>query len=169
MTTFTITLDQLAPSFSKLPKRLKTAVFRGALRGAMRAVQTLQRATSIAPPASDRGSPGAVHTGQYKRSWRAERTTTGARVYNSAGYAAIIEYGRRAGSRLPPTTLIARWAQRKLRLSPKQAAAAAFPIAKAIAKRGLRGRKVMTNMIPTITKGFVEEVQKELQLEMAKK
>lgn len=167
-TTIHMRLDQLAPSYRNLPAKQKRAVMTGALRGAVRAVSTLQKAASAAPPASDKGSYGAVNTGHYKRSWRAERTPSGARVYNLAGYAGVIELGRRAGRKLPPLEQVARWAQRKMGLSEKDARAAAFPIARAIAKRGLRGRKVMASSISNITKGFLEEVRKELAREMAK-
>jgi hypothetical protein len=158
MTTVTLKLSELAPAYRNLGAGQVKAARRGAIKGALRAVQTLVAAT---------GKAGAVNTGHYKRSWKWEALSDGARVYNSAPYASIIELGRRPG-RFPPISLIQRWAQRRLGLSLKEAKAAAFPIARAIAKRGIAGRKVMTDAMPKVEKDFLEEVEKELAKELAK-
>jgi hypothetical protein len=169
MTTVTLKLSELAPAYRNLGAGQVKAARRGAIKGALRAVQTLVQATGQAGPANpgNKGSGGAVNTGHYKRSWKWEALSDGARVYNTAPYASIIEMGRRPG-RFPPITLIQKWAQRRLGLSLKEAKAAAFPIARAIAKRGLIGRKVMANAMPKVEKDFLEEVEKELAKELAK-
>jgi hypothetical protein len=169
MTTIRLQLSEFAPVFQRLGPRLVTAAKRGALRGALRAVSTLQRATGQASPANPgmKGEGGAVNTGHYKRAWKAEQLPDGARVYNQAPYAAVIEHGRRPGT-FPPLKQIERWAQRRMGLTPKEAKAAAYPIARAIARRGLQGRKVMTNVQPQIERDFLEEVRKELERELAR-
>jgi hypothetical protein len=169
MTTVHLKLEELAPVFRRMGARTVAAAKRGALRGALRAVSTLQRATSMATPANPKqiGVGGAVNTAHYKRSWKAEQLPDGARVYNSAPYAGVIEHGRRAGS-FPPLREIERWAQRRMGLNPKEAKAAAFPIARAIARRGLLARKVMGNAQAEIEQGFLEEVRKELERELAR-
>lgn len=53
------------------------------------------------------------------------------------GYAAYVEYGRRAG-KMPPWDMLAAWAQKKLRLNPKEAKSVGFLIARKIAKKGTR-------------------------------
>ena len=143
---------------------------RGARRGALHAVSTLQRATGTASPANPagRGTGGAVNTGHYKRAWKWEMEPDGARVHNVAPYASVIEEGRRAGSRFPPTTAIKEWAQRRLGLSEKEAKAAAYPIARAIARRGLVGRKVLGKALPKIEEDFIQGVLKELEKEMTR-
>lgn len=170
MTTVHLKLEELAPVFQRMGARAVAAARRGALRGALRAVVTLQKATGQAPPANPgmRGVGGAVNTAHYKRSWKAEQLPDGARVYNSAPYASVIEEGRRANSAFPPLKEIERWAQRRLGLSAKEAKAAAYPIARAIAKRGLLARKVMGNAQAEVEKGFLEEVRKELDRELAR-
>jgi hypothetical protein len=160
MVASTLKPEQLGADFRALGRRLRAALMRGAYRGALRAVLTLQRATNEAK---------AVHTGQYKRAWKAQRTPTGARVYNAAAYADIIEYGRRAGARQPPSEVIARWAQRKLGLKKKDAKRAGFLIARAIGRRGLKPRRVMTNQVPNILADFQTEIAKELYAALVKK
>ena len=163
MTVITLRLSELAPWYQKMGPAMNAAVKRGLIRGGMRAVQQLQMATGRAPPANPNGigTGGAVNTGFYKRAWKMEKLSNGVRVYNAAPYAGIIENGRRPG-RFPPLKVIEKWAQRRLGLSAKEAKRAAFPIAKAIAKRGLLARKVLERDEPSITQHFFEEIEIEL-------
>ncbi len=145
----------------------------------MRALAIVQDAVRIAPPAnpSGKGSGGAVNTGHFLSSWEANPTQQGGsfgvliQVPNSkAPYAAVIEYGRRPGSRPPPVEPIARWAQRRLRLPYEQAKGIAFGIARSIGRRGLKGRRILTGT-PTITKfrkAMTEELLKALIDEWSK-
>jgi len=172
MTTHTLKLS--GPEFllymGKLGDKFEGAARRGAMRGALRAVRHLQAQTGRAAPANPQGVGvgGAVNTGQYKRSWKARNTSSGADVLNDAGYASIIEHGRRSGSRFPPLGAIEQWARRRLNLNAKEAKAAAFPIARAIAKRGLRGRKILGSSIPLIEEWFLDAVRKELERELSR-
>jgi len=166
-TVMRLSLADLAGWYKLLGPRLNKAARRGAIRGAFRALSTVQRAVGKAPPANPAGigTGGAFNTGYYKRAWKAEGTTYGARLYNAAKYAGVIEKGRRPGT-FPPTTAIRDWAQRRLGLTREEAQRAAFPIARAIAKRGLMARNVMADQIPTIEKDFTVEVEKELNREL---
>jgi hypothetical protein len=105
-----------------------------------------------------------MDTGRYRRSWTWANLRTGAKVFNRAPYSPVIEYGRRAGSRMPPTGPIARWAQRKLGLSAKDAKNAAFAIAKSIAKRGIPAQRVMTD--PAVTDTFQRFLKEEVDRAM---
>lgn len=149
--------------------RFMKAALKGAHAGALRAVSTLQRATSQAPAANPgrNNSTGAVNTGFYKRAWKSERLVDGARVFNQAVYAAVIESGRRAGATMPPTKDLTNWAQRKLGLSREDATRASYAIAKAIKRRGLAPRRVMTNQLPKIEADFADEVAKAVAKELA--
>ena len=171
MTATTLHIDpkELGAWYRKLGPRMNKAALRGAKRGGLHAVSTLQRATSRATPANPGGvgTGGAVNTAFYKRAWKSEPTSTGVRVYNAARYSSIIEYGRRPG-KFPPLAVIRDWAQRRLGLSRKEAERAAFPIARAIAKRGLVPRKVLSNALPQIHSHFLQEVVAELDREMAR-
>ena len=51
-----------------------------------------------------------VDRGTYRRSFRVGKTPDGALVYNPLPYAAVIEFGRRAGSRPPPIDTIIEYA-----------------------------------------------------------
>lgn len=168
--TLRIGLEQAAAAVRALGPRSMEAAKRAALATAYRAQAALVRATGQAGPAnpSGLGTGGAVNTGHYKRSWKAEALPDGARVYNDAPYAAVIEHGRRAGGRGPPLAAIRDWAMRRLGLSPEQAARAAFPIARAIAARGLLPRQVLGQQLPAITEWLREAVEEELAKELKK-
>lgn len=138
------------------------AALRGARAAGLRSVAALHKATGEAPPASKNGSKGAVNTGFYKRAWKSSMVADGSVVHNGATYAGVIEHGRRAGSRMPPTKMIARWIQRRLGKSEKEAAQMAFVVARSIAKRGLGPRKVLTSTLPQMQGFLNEEVLREL-------
>lgn len=117
-----------------------------------RVKSTLIMETQNAIPASPRGGYRAVDTGRYLRNWKVNKSSiNGARgvlITNMAKYMAVIERGRTPGAKRPPVNVIAKWAQRRLGLSFKEAKKAAFPIANAIKARGLFARKVMTGDNP---------------------
>lgn len=161
---------QLGNFEDKLGTRLESIKRRSALSAAQRGVVLMQTRTRAAPPAnpSGVGSGGAVNTANYLRRWKAVRTGEGAAVFNSAMYAGVIELGRRKGAAMPPIEQIARWAQRRLGMKYDDAKKIAFVIARSIARRGLRGRFIMTD--PTaqreMARYFLEEFTKELGLEL---
>lgn len=91
---------------------------------------------------------GAIATGKYRDDWRAKRRSMaagsiGILVYNTKAYAPNIEYGRRSG-RMPPVSAIRKWLQVKFSLPYRRAKRIAWPIAAAIKRRGIPGRKIMT-------------------------
>jgi hypothetical protein len=134
-------------------ERLPQALRRGLVSGAMRCVTVMQRRSEEA---------GVFNLGTYKRAWRAVPTERGAKIMNDLVYAAVIELGRRAGARMPPSDAIARWAQRKLSLSELEARSVGFVIARAIARRGLPPRYVLTNALPELVEVVREELRREL-------
>lgn len=152
----------------RLGPRFKIAARRGAIRAGMRAVSTLQRATSAAAPANPQqvGVGGAVNTGYYKRAWKTLGTPDGADVFNTAVYAGVIEHGREPGRGVPLTPLT-NWAQRRLGLSREEAKRVAYVISRRIKKRGLVARNVMEDSLPTIEADFEHEVKRELDRELA--
>lgn len=149
------------------------AVKRGILSGAMRGLTVLDRRTREARSANPRGigTGGAVDKGGgggFIGRWKVEATATGAVIRNNAVYAPVIEWGRRVGSLMPPVKVIARWAQRRIGLSPEEAKRAAFSIARAIQKRGLLPRLILTDAIPELMSVTRQEVDRELAQEMSK-
>ena len=169
MTTIVLKLSELPASYRSLGPRLMSAAMRGAARGAMHAVSTLQRATSAAPPANPNGvgQGGAVNTGFYKRAWKWRATPDGALVYNVASYASVIEKGRRPG-KFPPKEVIVRWIQRRMGKSLKEAQALAFVVRRAIARRGLLARNVAGGARKDIEANFWVDVLAELDRELRK-
>lgn len=59
-------------------------------------------------------------------------------VYNTAKHAVFVERGRRAGARMPPKRAILEWVLRH-----GMPASAWYPVARKIAERGIRPRKVV--------------------------
>lgn len=149
-------------------------MMRGARSAASQMLPILERATAMAPPASPRGRPGAVNTGNYRQSWKAvaERSSLyggiGVLVSNTAPYAGVIEYGRRPG-KMPPKEPIARWAQRKLGLPYKEAKGLAFVIARRIGREGLLPRRVLTSeqtmtlLMEALERDVLHEIIQELR------
>lgn len=168
-----MSLKEFRGYVAKLRKSLNGvdgAIVRGIHSGAMRSIGELQKATREAFPASPNGQEGAVDTGAFLRSWQFELLPTGGRVFNNAPYAGVIEHGRRPGRKPPPSKVLVGWIQRRMGLSKEEAEAAAFPIARAIGKRGLAGRKILTSprMVDTITRIVMEEVRAEVRAALAK-
>lgn len=162
-----ISLEALIKKRADMGVEIIAAAKRAMLSAAHRLQVKVQDQTREAPPASMgpmRGAyTGAVDTGNYLRSWKVKPTDLGATLYNIAPYAGVIEWGRRAGRRAPPVQILATWVQRKLGLSRKEAQSAAFAISKAIAKRGLRARKVLRTTTTKYARAFVrEEIKREL-------
>lgn len=64
---------------------------------------------------------------------------------NRAAHAVYVEYGRRAGARMPPVSALIPWVMKKFGVPYKRARGIAFAVAKKIARRGIKARKIMTN------------------------
>jgi len=161
-----VTFSQWTSGLRTLGPRMVHAAKRGALSGALRSIAEVQKATRTAPSASGgSGEGGAVNTGTYLRSWRARPTERGSILENRAPYAGVIELGRRRGA-FPPSEAIARWAQRRLGLSREEALRAAFPIARAIANRGLQARNVMTGVLDRMSGIVSTEIAREVRKEL---
>jgi len=124
---------------------------------------------------------GVVNTRQMINAWQASRAmSTGPvsakiRVYNDAPYSGVMELGRRAGRKLPwlrdkpvqeqPLYL---WAKSKLGLSDEEAARAAWPLAWAIKRKGIKGRRVMADILDELSVNAAQEVSKELRRAVGK-
>lgn len=161
MTSRAMTMKEFKGYLRKLKAQLTgpdNAIVRGIHSGAMRSISVIHTSVDNAMPASPRGGIGAVDTGGYKLRWRFRLTRTGAVVYNDHPAADVIERGRRAGRARPPVNAIRDWARRRLGLSAHEAEQAKYPIANAIAKRGLVGRRVLTN---PYTKGEITRIVME--------
>lgn len=159
-----VNLKQFAAYTKQYAKEAPIAIVRGMTSGMMLGLVTVQRSVREARPASANGQAGAINTGAYLQRWKAWLNLPSRVVFhNDAEYSGVIEEGRRKGSTRPPIQAIEIWARRRLGLSEKEAKPAAFAIANAIAKRGLRARRVMKSVEGEIRKGIVSEIQHELE------
>ncbi len=61
----------------------------------------------------------------------------------SEKYPEVMEFGRRPGSRMPPSSALERWVRLKLGVPPNRVAGVAFVIARSIARKGIKGRFFM--------------------------
>jgi hypothetical protein len=86
--------------------------------------------------------------GSYQTGWRYQAAFTRLYLKNIVPHAVFVERGRRAGAAMPPIAPIRAWAIRH-----GMPASAAWPIARNIARRGIRPR-------PTL---FRPDVQKSIQ------
>lgn len=123
-----------------------------------------------------------VNTGMYKKAFMALPHQTGVKLFNPLPYAPMIEHGRRPGT-FPPIDAIAHWlAQKNLRTEPEagkargrrllsgktigerheeaSATGLAFVVARAIARRGLDAKGVLTRAYrDTIRSMILEELK----------
>jgi len=186
-TTFTIGPERLGELETKLAGEYESTMRRAALSAAMRGVGLMQQRTRTALPASPGGpsAGGAVNYGTYLRAWKAEADADGASLFNSSKQAGVIEFGRRPG-KFPPIAAIAQWALRRLRLKPEgsrrgrsktsfsadeimtPAFRAAWPIARAIARRGLLPRLIMTGAAHVLGAYFDEEIDRATEAALHK-
>lgn len=171
MTTIHVKMDvsEWVAYMKNLGPRFMPGVLTGIRAGAAGCVSVMQQRTTYAPPASDKGSAGAVDTGLFRAAWQSTSTPTGAFVYNSRAYAGVIEYGRRARTvGRQGIEQLTRWAHRKLGLSGGAAESAAFAIARSMSPspygkgRVLRPRKVMVDGLPEMLKRVHEEIESAL-------
>lgn len=84
--------------------------------------------------------------GSYQTGWRYQAAFNRLYLRNVSAHAKYVEEGRRPG-RPPPVRALMGWAQRKL-----GDARLAYPVARAIGRRGIRPRPVLTR--PDVQKGL---------------
>jgi hypothetical protein len=146
MATLTVPFNKLAGVFRKYGVLTRRETPIGLTEVVNRAKVIVTSSTRNAPPASPNGGIGAVNYLNYLKAWQVKRATLngnkGVLVGNTRVYAPYIDYGRKPG-RAPPVDAIALWAVKKLNLPYAAARKIAWPIARAIAKRGLRPRGVL--------------------------
>lgn len=134
------TANEVGKVINRIGRALqKRALERGTKAFLLRAKPMIVKATDAA---------GAVDTANYRRRWKTSMAQRNGRpaavISNDAPYAGVIEYGRRAGAKAPPRDVLVPWVRRKLGVPTKEAKSVAFLIARAIKRRGLKPRHVLT-------------------------
>lgn len=80
----------------------------------------------------------------------------------SGGYAAYVEYGRRAG-KLPPVDYLIQWVRKKLRLTDKAARARGWAMAKSIAKKGTKPHPYFQPAVDKNAQGIGNVISKAIK------
>lgn len=96
--------------------------------------------------------------GGFYDGWRYKAGFTSAEIWNAAPHAIYVERGRRPNSTMPPLNVIMSWALRHG--LPRQAA---WPIARAIARRGIDPRPVLEPALPTLTAIMLRHAEAALE------
>lgn len=159
-----VTLQQL-PAYIQRRARQRVSAVVAAIRRtvATEGLRIVQEAVSNAnPPPVDRGT--------YRRSFQSSPIPGGAELHNVAPHGAVVELGRRPGARMPPPAVLGEWARRKglLRGIPKGSREAAqrsigFVLARAIARRGIQGRRILTNTHAAVLQAVRAAVRQALK------
>lgn len=111
--------------------------------------------------------PQPVDRGTYRRGWTAHDTPHGAVVFNSTKYAGVIERGRRAGAKRPPSDVLVSWVLRKglvrgVKGKANRAQAAkglAFVIARKIGRKGLPARNILARAVAKFRPELLAEIK----------
>lgn len=163
-TRLTITPKDLGKFERKLARsELRKAIVVGQREAAVHTLALLKERTMTAPPASPNGSEGAYDKGGFYAGWKVESKGRWVYVKNVSPHAVFVERGRRKNKPPPPVSAILPWVRRKLALKGKAAKTAAFLIARAIGRRGLRGRRIIATSLPAIDRIHTRYVREALQ------
>lgn len=164
MMTFSVPMKDLTAYEAKLGKAMFRHVVKALRFTAVKVRGYYKARTQDAPPASANGRSGAIASGTYFKGWKIENVKSGAVVYNDAPHALYVELGRRPG-KPPPVEAIIGWLRvkgirdtstkkatgqrrgKKGRFLRSNARGIAFLIARAIGRRGLRGRFVIRRSV----------------------
>lgn len=149
------TIQNIPRLLARYQRNVNREAYKGLIDVAKSTVVAVKTAVVTAPPTRRPSNPamplvlnGAVASGKYRDDWRAKRMTLGGvmgvLIYNTQPHAPIVEYGRKPGSR-PPFQAIRQWLQKKFGMPYRQARKLAYPVANSIKKRGIPGRKILTN------------------------
>ena len=173
------------PEFQRYSQQLGRVFLAAAQRGLVKSQpglrsaveQSIARTKGVAPSTRNKTMP-AVATGRYKQSWvtnppyKSGIREVSMRMFSASDYAGVIEFGRRAGSKMPPSSAIDRWLRAKgiaTDVAPSARRRLIFVIRRAISRRGLQpGRRVLYNdytqaqMIVCVYKNIVDECNKSL-------
>ena len=96
-----------------------------------------------------------VFRGQLRNSITTEtRTVAGeitGRVFSTIQkpypYPVVMEYGRKPGAKMPPPSAIERWVHLVIKPPARQLKGVAYVVARAIGKRGIKGKFFLTNAV----------------------
>lgn len=124
-------------------------------------VELIQSAALLAERTARSGAPR--DTAALARSITSDVRPTAARVYSTLSYAGVMEEGRRPGARMPPPQSLLGWMARH-----GLAGVSPWVLARAIARRGVKGRFFMrsardavVNALPTLAQVAAKRVEQQ--------
>ena len=139
----TLSYDQYAQHMASLPRKMQRAVKMSLYSSALQGVALVRESAR---------QKGVLDQGHYIRAWQAGKTQLGAELFNTEPYSDVIELGRRPGS-FPPVDPLVGWVERNLSIGPGESVEqVAFLVARAIYRRGLPARHVLTDIVPKLAK-----------------
>lgn len=143
-TSYTIRAEDLYRDTRRIDAEVRAGIEKAQLAAARETLALFRERTRLAPPASAHGEIGAVAFGKFLNGWRIVNRGRQVILSNVARHAINVEDGRRKGAKRPPLRALVPWVELKLGLSGAEARSAAFLIARAIGRRGLRPRRILT-------------------------
>ena len=170
MATYKMTIAGAAEWHRRLAKNFWPTVLKGAKLGAYRGVAELQN-TSMRE---------ALDRSAYARGWRFSVSDRTIIIYNPVKYAGVIEDGRRAGEKMPPPAALEAWVRRHLnveyitkkgvakarKVRKDEAPGLAFIVARAIGKRGIKGKHILARANDRIAYNLEAEICSALDKEL---
>lgn len=139
--TVRIPVERFGKYFEAFGKAATRSMFTKSIPAASQSVRQLLETETI--------KRGIFYKKRFARGWRVRKgmvSGMSATVYNKQPYAIVIEKGRRAGRRPPPSRVLIPWVMDKLGVSAKDAPRVAFLVARAIGLRGIPARPILGNV-----------------------
>ena len=165
--------DAVKIPIRNLPKYM--AELREGFGPALLAGLTSAAARSVSRLVQETDRKGVVNTRRLVNSWSfSPAYSTGKasaviRVFNDAPYSGVMELGRRAGRKMPwlrakpvEEQPIYLWCISKLGMTEEDAKKAAWPIAHSIKRKGIKGRRIMADILRELGQLGAREVSSEL-------
>lgn len=101
-------------------------------------------------------SASVMDLGGYRVGWRYTAAPMQLKIYNAAPHAIFVEKGRKPFSKMPPLAPILAWVLRH-----GMDKSLAWPLCRAIAKRGIKGRPILeqsTDILLAIIRGHLAKI-----------
>jgi len=159
-TTFKVAPKDLGKYEKKLKEQFRPTMRAAMETGGRRALAQVQSLSS---------SQVRPFTGSFSMWWLGQLIDWNAyRVWNSTPYAAPVEYGRRPGAKPPPVRALEPWVEKVLQVAPNRVRSVAFLVAKAIGRRGIKGRNILEQALLFILPTFPKILEAHLDAALRK-
>jgi hypothetical protein len=110
-----------------------------------------------------------VFHGRLRNSIASEVQEQGSKIIGIVGstlkdeeYPAVMEFGRRAGAKMPPPSALERWVHLVLQVPVDKAPGVAFVVARSIGKKGIKGKRFLEQGFKAAVPRIQDEFAKAL-------